>query len=97
MSSIPTVGDGFLAEVKVEGHHLRLFSEVYEMGHRAVVYDVNAKREIARIDADSLDEGKRKAEESAWDYLKHQHGIAQIPIVSWQMNRQTSMKQKRDA
>jgi len=86
MSGFPVVGDGFVADVDVDGQHLRLFSEIYELGHRAVVYDVNAKNEIARHDADSLEGGKRMAEESAANYLKYVHGITPLPAVNWQMN-----------
>jgi hypothetical protein len=92
MSGFPVVGDGFIAEVEVGGQHLRLFSEVYELGYCAVVYDVNAKHEVARHDTDSLEDGRKKAEESAGNYLKHVHGIAPLPYVNWQMNAQTQQK-----
>jgi hypothetical protein len=93
MSGIPMVGDGYEAEVKVNDQHLRLFAEVYELGHVAVVYNVNAKREIARRDADDLKYGMKKAEELASDYLKRRHGVAELPAVDWQMNAQTRNRQ----
>ena len=93
MSGFPAVGDGFWAELEVNGQHLRLFSEVYELGHRAVVYDMKTKHEIARRDADSLEDGKRIAEQSAADYLKRVHGVASLPPVNWSMNAQTQQKQ----
>jgi hypothetical protein len=93
MSGFPVVGDGFVADVDVSGQHLRLFSEIYELGHRAVVYDVNSKHEVARNDADSLEHGKEVAEESAANYLKYVHGITPLPAVNWQLNAQTQQKQ----
>jgi hypothetical protein len=90
--SFPVVGDGFWTEVEIGGQHLRLFSEVYELGYRSVVYDVNAKHEVARHDVDGLEQGKTAAEESAANYLKY-HGIAALPPVNWQMNAQTKLKQ----
>jgi hypothetical protein len=59
---IPTVGDGFRAEVRVGGQYLCLFSEVYELGHRAVVYDINAEHEVSRQEANDLEDGEKKAE-----------------------------------
>lgn len=91
--SFPAVGDGFWAEVEVGGQHLRLFSEAYELGHRAVVYNMNAKQEVARHDASSLDHGKKVAEQNAADYLKYAHGIATLPPINWRMNVQTKQKQ----
>ena len=93
MTGFPVVGDGFVANIEVGGQHLRLFSEIYELGHRAVVYDVNAKHEVTRHDADSLEDGKKMAEESAANYLKYVHGISPLPAVNWQMNAQTQQTQ----
>ena len=93
MSGFPVTGDGFTADVEVSGQHLRLFAEVYVLGHVAVVYDVNGKHEIARHDADNLEDGKRKAVESAANYLNYVHGITQVPSVNWQVNAQTRQRQ----
>jgi hypothetical protein len=87
LGDIPVVGDGFWADVNAGEHRLRLFSEVYELGHVAVVYDVNEHREIARQDADDLNDGKQKAEQAARDYLKH-FDITQLSGVNWITNGQ---------
>jgi len=58
------------------------------LGHVAVVFDVNAKREIARHDVENLDIGKLQAEKSAANYLKYVLGIIAMPAVEWQMNVQ---------
>jgi hypothetical protein len=89
MSGFPFIGNGFRAEVKVDGQHLRLFSEVYMLGHVAAVYDVNAKREIARHDVENLDTGKLEAKRSAANHLKYVHGITPMPGVEWQINVQS--------
>lgn len=57
MGGFPVVGDGFRADVNIGQHHLRLFAEVYELGYVAVLYGMNAYHEVARNDADNLDDG----------------------------------------
>ncbi len=79
----------------MSNQRLRLFSEVYELGYVAVVYDVNGKREVARRDSDDLEDGKKKAEESAADYLRQQNAPAQLSSVTWQMTAQTRLRQPR--
>ena len=84
MSGFPIAGEGYLAEVKVNNYHLRLFAEAYPLGHVAVVYDVGARREVLREDADDLDQAKQKAEEGINRLLKSVG--AQSPEIQWQMN-----------
>jgi len=80
-------GDGFRSDVIAGQHHLRLIAEVYELGHVAVIYDMNAEHEIARNDADSLNDGMRRAEQIAANYLRQLDGTA-LPAVNWEMNAQ---------
>jgi hypothetical protein len=87
MNGFPVRGDGFRADVVAGEHRLRLFSEVYELGHVAVVYDMDAQREIARNDADDLNDGMRRAEQAAADYLRHLDGTV-LRVVNWEMNAQ---------
>jgi hypothetical protein len=87
MNGFPVRGDGFRADVIAGQHRLRLFAEVYELGHVAVVYDMDAQREIARNDADDLNDGMRRAERAAAYYLRHLDGTV-LPVVNWEMNAQ---------
>jgi hypothetical protein len=46
---------------------------------------MKAHQEISRSRADNLDDGKRKAEQLASDYMRY--GLnAEMPNVDWQMN-----------
>jgi hypothetical protein len=87
MNGFPVTGDGFRADVIAGQHRLRLFAEVYDLGHVAVVYDMNTRNEVARNDADNLDDGMRRAEGAAGDYLRHLDGTV-LPAVNWEMNAQ---------
>jgi hypothetical protein len=87
MNGFPVRGDGFRADVVAGQHRLRLFAEVYELGHVAVAYDMDAQCEIARNDADDLNDGMRKAEQAAADYLRHPDGTV-LRAVNWEMNAQ---------
>jgi hypothetical protein len=56
------VGRSFWADAKIGDRHLRLFSSMTEVG---AVYDMDARSWIAREWADSLEDGKRRAERIA--------------------------------
>jgi len=86
-NDIPVVGDGFRADIMAGLRKLRLFSEVYELGHVALVYDLDEHREVSRQDADDLETGKRLAEQAAANYLRRLDGTA-LPRVEWAMNAQ---------
>jgi len=75
-------GAGVQVEFKVDGQHLRLFSEVYLYGHRAGVFDVTTKKLIVEH-ADGIDDGKKRAEELAAAYLKDEYGITKMPALEW--------------
>jgi hypothetical protein len=88
MNGLPRVGDGFQADIRVGDHHLRLFSEVYQLGFVSVVYDVTARQEINRQNADSLEDGKLRAAEGAAEYVRHAYGLELPDVVEWEMNPQ---------
>jgi hypothetical protein len=94
MGGFPVSGDGFRADVNVGQNHLRLFAEIYELGYVAVVFDMNAHREVARNYADNLDDGKRRAEQAAGDYLRRLDGTV-LPAVNWEMNAQMRNRQQQ--
>lgn len=94
MGGFPVGGDGFGADVNVGQHHLQLFAEVYELGYVAVGYDMNAHHEVARNDADNLDDGMRRAELAAGDYLRRLDGTV-LPAVNWEMNAQMRNRQQQ--
>ncbi len=50
----PSFGAGFLADVKTDGEHLRLFAKVEEEGWTASVYDMNTHKWI--LDGESADD-----------------------------------------
>lgn len=94
MNGFPVNGDGFRADVIAGQHRLRLFAEVYELGHVAVVYDMNTHNEVARNDADNLDDAMRRAELAAGDYLRHLDGTV-LPALNWEMNAQMRARSQR--
>jgi hypothetical protein len=79
--------EGFWAEVKSGGEHLRLFTEHSAQGVQASVYDVNRKQWIAPSEAVSdIDEGKDKAAEHAKRYLRRTANV-EFPQLVWKMAR----------
>lgn len=65
----------------------------YELGHVAVLYDVQGHREIALIDADDLQDAMHRIEQSAAEYLFHLDGTA-LPPVNWEMNAQMRAREE---
>lgn len=94
MNGFPVNGDGFRADVIAGQHHLRLFAEVYELGHVALVYDMNTHNEVSRNDADNLDDAMRRAERAAADYLRHLDD-AVLPALNWEMNAQMRARSRQ--
>ena len=63
--------EGFWAEIKVGGEHLRLFSERNALGVQTSVYNVNTKSWIAPSEpVDDIEQGKEKAAAYAEAHLK---------------------------
>ena len=59
----PRFGDGFLADVKTDDEHLRLWAKVEEEGWASSVYDMNIHKWI--LDGESADDAadaKRRAD-----------------------------------
>jgi hypothetical protein len=81
--------EGFWAEVKLGGEHLRLFSEHNALGVQASVYNVNAKNWIApsELVAD-IEQGKEKAAAYAGAHLKQAANLELPPLV-WKKSRST--------
>lgn len=78
--------EGFWAEIKIAGEHLRLFSEHNAQGVQASVYDAKNKRWLAPSEAvDDIDHGKEKAAAYAKVHLQ-QLGI-ELPPLIWKRAR----------
>jgi hypothetical protein len=79
--------EGFWAEVRVGGEHLRLFSEHNALGVQASVYSVTANAWIAPSAAvDDIEEGKERAAEYAKAYLKRTANL-ELPPLTWKKSR----------
>jgi hypothetical protein len=80
--------EGVWAEVKVKGHHLRLFSENNAQGVQVSVYNVTTNSWIAPSEAvDSIEDGKDRAAEYARNYLKSAADI-ELPSLHWKESRE---------
>jgi hypothetical protein len=81
------LAEGVWAEVKVDGEHLRLFSEHNAQGVQVSVFNVKTKAWIAPSEAvEDIEEGKEKAEEYARAYLKQAAGL-ELPVLQWKKAR----------
>ena len=79
--------EGFWAEVKVDGEHLRLFSEHSPLGVQASVYNVIAKTWIAPSEpVNDIEQGKERAEAHAKAYLKNAADL-ELPVLDWKKAR----------
>jgi hypothetical protein len=79
--------EGVWAEVKVGGHHLRLFSEHNAQGVQASVFDVTANAWIAPSEpVDDIEDGKDRAAEYARVYLKRTANV-ELPVLQWKEAR----------
>jgi len=78
--------EGFWAEIKAGGEHLRLFSEHNAFGVQASVYNVNAKKWIAPSEqVEDIEQGKEKATEYAKTHLKRAN--LELPPLIWKRAR----------
>jgi hypothetical protein len=78
---------GVWAEVKVNGEHLRLFSEQSALGVHASVYNVSTKSWIAPSEAvDGIEEGKDRAAAHAMTYLRRVARV-ELPSLIWKKAR----------
>jgi len=79
--------EGVWAEVKVNGEHLRLFSEHNAQGVHASVYNVNAKAWIAPSESvDDIEQGRDRAAGHARAYLKRVANL-ELPPLTWKKSR----------
>jgi hypothetical protein len=79
--------EGFWAEVKLGGEHLRLFSEHNAFGVQASVYNVNAKNWIAPSElVDDIEQGKERAAAYAEAHLKDAANL-KLPQLEWKRSR----------
>ncbi len=79
--------EGVWAEVKIGGHHLRLFSEHNAQGVQASVFNVAANAWIAPSEAvEDIEEGKERAAAYARDYLKRAANL-ELPALQWKQAR----------
>ena len=79
--------EGFWAEIKVGGEHLRLFSERNALGVQTSVYNVNTKSWIAPSElVDDIEQGKEKAVACAEAHLKRVANL-ELPSLVWKRSR----------
>jgi hypothetical protein len=79
--------EGVWAEVKVDGEHLRLFSEHNAQGVQSSIYNVNAKAWIAPSESlDDIEQGKDRAAEHARTNLKRVANL-ELPPLTWKKSR----------
>jgi hypothetical protein len=79
--------EGFWAEVKLGGEHLRLFSEHNALGVQASVYNVNTKNWIAPSElVDDIEQGKERAAAYAEAHLKHAANL-ELSQLEWKRSR----------
>ena len=78
--------EGFWAEIKVGGEHLRLFSERSALGVQASVYNLKTKNWIPSEPVDDIEQGKEKAAAYAEAYLKR-IGNLELPPLVWKRSR----------
>lgn len=77
----PKFGAGFLADVKTDGEHLRLFAKVEEAGWAASVYDMNThKWKLDGESASDAADAKQRAENYARYLIPGEYEITWIRI-----------------
>jgi hypothetical protein len=70
-------GERFVAEVKADSWHLRLFSEFTVTGPMALVWDMKTNQPIIHTPAKDLNEGREKCEVCVKGLL------LKSPIIVW--------------
>jgi len=76
--------EGFWAEIKVGGEHLRLFSERNALGVQSSVYNVKTKRWITPSEpVEDIQQGKERAAEA---HLKRTANL-ELPPLLWKRSR----------
>jgi hypothetical protein len=81
------LNEGFWAEIKVNGEHLRLFSENNAQGVQISIYNVMTKSWVAPSEpVDDIKQGKDRVTEYARNYLKNVAN-AELPQLEWKRAR----------
>jgi hypothetical protein len=79
--------EGFWAEIRVGGEHLRLFSERNALGVQTSVYNVNTKTWIAPSEpVGGIEQGKDRAAAQAEAYLRQTANL-ELPRLVWKRSR----------
>ena len=81
----PQLGDGIVAIAQAGGRHVRLKVEYTQAGWVAQVVETDGNTEVEHEMADSLDAGKRRAEEIAKAYLANED--LALPTIEWKKIR----------
>ena len=81
------LNEGFWAEIKVNGKHLRVFSENNAQGVQISIYNVMTKSWVAPSEpVDDIERGKDRVAEYARVYLKNVVN-ADLPQLEWKRAR----------
>ena len=79
--------EGFWAEIRLGGEHLRLFSEHNALGVQASVYNVKTKNWITPSEpVADIEQGKERATAHAKAHLKYAANLDLPPLV-WKKSR----------
>jgi hypothetical protein len=83
------LNEGFWAEIRLAGEHLKLFSEHNALGVQASVYNVNTKNWIAPSEpVADIEQGKDRAAAYAKAHLKYAANL-DLPPLLWKKSRST--------
>lgn len=81
------LNEGFWAEIRLAGEHLKLFSEHNALGVQVSVYNVNTKSWIAPSEpVADIEQGKDRAAAYAKAHLKYAANLDLPPLV-WKKSR----------
>ncbi len=82
MSIIFSRGDGYQAEVKLDGQHIELLVHINETGCFAVLFDKVLKRQIGKEQVIDFEDGKQYAVSMGSSYLRR-FTRQKFPAIEW--------------
>ncbi len=82
MSIIFSRGDGYQAEVKLDGQHIELHVHINETGCFAVLFDKVLKRQIGKEQVIDFEDGKQYAVSMGSSYLRR-FTRQKFPAIEW--------------
>lgn len=82
MSIIFSRGDGYHAEVKLDGQHVQVLVHINEQGYFAILFDKMLNREIGRQEIVDFDDGKKYGASMAASYLRR-FTRQKFPVMEW--------------